>query len=195
MASFDKFKVLIVPIYPVDFSLVLDLLPALKETLSCDVLLENTNHIDLLFAYDNSRRQFNSTKIISFLSDRFKNFNGKVVGIISVDLFIPVLTYVFGEAQLGGKVSVVSTFRLNDIAYGLPENKKLTQNRLVKEVLHELGHNFGLLHCDDYLCVMHSSSTVEEVDLKSDKFCKNCKHKIELALSSEFNYHHNGEQD
>jgi archaemetzincin len=151
---------LVVPVYPVDFSLVLGLLPSLKEMFYCDVLLENTNHINLSFAYDNSRGQFNSTKIISLLSDRFKDFNGKVVGVISVDLFIPVLTYVFGEAQLGGKVSVVSTFRLNEIAYGLPKNKKLTQERLIKEVLHELGHNFGLLHCEDYLCVMHSSSTV-----------------------------------
>jgi archaemetzincin len=191
----DKLKILVVPIYPVDFSLVLGLLPALKEMFFCDVLLENTNHINLSFAYDNSRGQFNSTKIISLLSDRFKDFNGKVVGVISVDLFIPVLTYVFGEAQLGGKVSVVSTFRLNEIAYGLPENKKLTQERLIKEVLHELGHNFGLLHCEDYLCVMHFSSTVEEVDLKSDRFCKNCKYKIDLALSSQFNYHQDGEQN
>jgi len=195
MPSAGRLKILVVPIYPVDFSLVLGLLPALKEMFFCDVLLENTNHINLSFAYDNSRGQFNSTKIISLLSDRFKDFNGKVVGVISVDLFIPVLTYVFGEAQLGGKVSVVSTFRLNEIAYGLPENKKLTQERLIKEVLHELGHNFGLLHCEDYLCVMHSSSTVEEVDLKSDRFCRNCKHKVDLALSSQFNYHQDGEQN
>jgi predicted Zn-dependent protease len=75
----DKLKILVVPIYPVDFSLVLGLLPALKEMFFCDVLLENTNHINLSFAYDNSRGQFNSTKIISLLSDRFKDFNGKVV--------------------------------------------------------------------------------------------------------------------
>ncbi|CUS90621.1 archaemetzincin, partial [Candidatus Kryptonium thompsonii] len=160
-------KILIVPIYPVDLELVLTLPSQLREIFKCDVLLDNTNHLNLLSAYDSSREQFNSTKIISILLEKFKNFNGKVLGVISIDLFIPVLTYVFGEAQLKGKVSIVSTFRLNEITYGFPENKKLTAERLLKEAVHELGHNFGLLHCENYLCVMHSSTSVEEVDIKT----------------------------
>lgn len=175
-------KILIVPIYPVDFELALFLVSPLKETFKCQVLLDNTNHINLSLAYDNSRAQFNSTKIISILSEKFQNFNGKVLGVISVDLFIPVLTYVFGEAQLGGKISVVSTFRLNEIAYGLPENRKLTEERLLKEATHELGHNFGLLHCENYLCVMHPSTSVEEVDLKTAKFCNICWEKLNTII-------------
>ncbi len=129
------------------------------------------------------------------LSDKFKNFEGKILGIISVDLFIPVLTYVFGEAQLGGKISIVSTFRLNEIAYGLPENRKLTEERLLKEAVHELGHNFGLLHCEDYLCVMHPSTSVEEVDIKTASFCSKCWKEISKQIPSEFDDHHNREQN
>ena len=193
MTSQKQCKILIVPIYPVDLELVLSIVPSLKETFKCDVLLNNTNHINLSLAYDSSRAQFNSTKIISILSEKFKNFNGKVLGVISVDLFIPVLTYVFGEAQLGGKISVVSTFRLNEIAYGLPENRKLTEERLSKEAIHELGHNFGLLHCENYLCVMHPSTSVEEVDLKTARFCDACLEKLSEQILPELNNHHNSE--
>ncbi|CUS83208.1 archaemetzincin [Candidatus Kryptobacter tengchongensis] len=191
MSSSKSNKILIAPIYPVDFALALTLVSPLKEIFKCDVLLDNTNHINLSFAYDSSRSQFNSTKIILALSEKYKNFNGKVLGIISVDLFIPVLTYVFGEAQLGGKVSIVSTLRLNEIAYGLPENRKLTEERLLKEAVHELGHNFGLLHCENYLCVMHPSTSIEEVDIKTSSFCKDCYEKLFGQTFTELNDHHN----
>lgn len=193
MTSTKSCKILIVPIYPVDLELVLTLPSQLREIFKCDVLLDNTNHLNLLSAYDSSREQFNSTKIISILLEKFKNFNGKVLGVISIDLFIPVLTYVFGEAQLKGKVSIVSTFRLNEITYGFPENKKLTAERLLKEAIHELGHNFGLLHCENYLCVMHSSTSVEEVDIKTASFCDECYKKLFGQISTEFNDHHNSE--
>jgi len=195
MPSSGSFKILIVPIYPIDLGLALSIVSPLKKVFNCEVILDNTNHLNLAVAYDSSRAQFNSTKIISILSDKFKDFNGKVLGVISVDLFIPVLTYVFGEAQLGGKVSVVSTFRLNELAYGLPENRKLTEERLLKEAIHELGHNFGLLHCEDYLCVMHPSTSVEEVDIKTSLFCAKCREKLSKQIFPELNDNHNGEQD
>ncbi len=189
----SSFKILIVPIYPVDFTIAVSIAPRLKEIFKCDVIIDNTNHLNLSFAYDSSRTQFNSTKIISLLSNKFKNFNGKVLGIISVDLFIPVLTYVFGEAQLGGKTSVISTFRLNELTYGLPENRKLTEERVLKEAVHELGHNFGLLHCENYFCVMHPSTSVEEVDIKTSSFCLKCQEELSRQILSEFNNHHDSE--
>lgn len=195
MGASKSCKIFIVPIYPIDFTLTMSLAHSLKKIFKCDVLLDNTNHLDISSAYDNSRAQFNSTKIISMLSDKFRNFEGKVLGVISVDLFIPVLTYVFGEAQLGGKISIVSTFRLSELAYGLPENKKLTEERLLKEAVHELGHNFGLLHCENYLCVMHPSTSVEEVDIKTASFCSRCLEKLSKEVFSEFNDHHNSEQN
>ena len=91
-----------------------------------------------------------------------------------VDLFIPVLTYVFGEAQLAGRAAVVSTHRLDCQLYGLPANRKLLLQRLRKEAIHELGHTYNLLHCHQHPCVMMSSTYVEGIDLKSDRFCDRC---------------------
>jgi archaemetzincin len=98
----------------------------------------------------------------------------KILGVTGIDLFVPVLTYVFGEAQLDGRAAVVSSFRLDDRLYGLSPNPALLRERLVKETLHELGHTFGLLHCRDFECVMHSSTSVEEIDLKPAHLCGKC---------------------
>jgi archaemetzincin len=84
------------------------------------------------------------------------------------------LTYVFGEAQLEGTAAIISTYRLDDTMYGLPPNPALFEQRMIKEAVHEVGHTFGLLHCRQFDCVMHSSAGVEEVDIKSRSFCPDC---------------------
>jgi archaemetzincin len=99
----------------------------------------------------------------------------KVLAVASLDLFIPILTYVFGEAELGGRVSLVSYHRLAPERYGLPRNRPLLLDRTWKEAVHELGHAFGLIHCPIQQCVMHSSSYVEDIDLKGGHFCTSCR--------------------
>ena len=91
-----------------------------------------------------------------------------------VDLFIPVLTHVFGEAQLDGCAALVSAYRLDNQLYGLPPNRDLLFQRLCKEAIHELGHTYNLLHCHNQTCVMMSSTYVEDIDLKSHQFCDRC---------------------
>ena len=76
--------------------------------------------------------------------------------------------------RLDGRVAVVSSHRLRPEAYGLPENEDLVFKRLEIETVHELGHTFGLLHCFEPTCVMHASTYVEEIDLKSPEFCTDC---------------------
>ena len=88
-----------------------------------------------------------------------------------MDLFIPILTYVFGEAQLDGIGAVVSLHRLNNQFYGLPEDTGLMHDRLLKEAVHELGHTFGLLHCFQPGCVLNASTYVEDIDQKSRELC------------------------
>lgn len=88
------------------------------------------------------------------------------------------MTFVFGEAQLKGKHSIVSVCRLHEEFYLEKTDEKLLLERAMKEVLHELGHNFGLLHCTNWDCVMHSSLGIEEVDIKGGRFCNKCKEMI-----------------
>ncbi|GMU95879.1 archaemetzincin family Zn-dependent metalloprotease [Ignavibacterium album] len=139
----------------------------------------NTIQLDISFAYSTERKQFYSTKIIQHLIPYSENVDGKFTALVEVDLFIPVFTYVLGEAQLNGKVSIVSLARLHEEIYSGISDEKLLIERTVKEILHELGHNFGLIHCKDWDCVMHSSMGIEEVDIKGIDYCANCKSMIQ----------------
>lgn len=171
-------SILIVAINPVDRLLLNPLTKPLAATFLCNVEVTQVPPLDGSFALNVSRNQYGSTPLISALLEKFEDFNGKIIGVTSGDLFVPVLTYVFGEAQLNGKVAVVSSHRLRDEYYGLPPDHELLHLRLVKEAVHELGHAFGLLHCNNYLCVMHSSTGVEEIDVKTERLCAPCIEKL-----------------
>ncbi len=129
---------------------------------------------DAELPFDVSRGQYNSTLFLAQLLKEPQERAERVLAITSVDLYIPVLTYVFGEAQLLGRAAVVSIHRLRNEAYGLPADERALRERLDKEAIHELGHTYDLVHCQDPRCVMRSSTYVEEIDLKSSEFCPSC---------------------
>ena len=99
----------------------------------------------------------------------------RAIGVTRLDLFVPILTFVFGEAELGGRCAVVSLQRLDERFYGVPAREELLRERLVKEAVHELGHTFGLRHCEDWRCVMTSSHAVDRLDVKGVEFCRECR--------------------
>ncbi|MBU1570039.1 MAG: archaemetzincin family Zn-dependent metalloprotease [Pseudomonadota bacterium] len=129
---------------------------------------------DVDFALDSGRNQYHSTSILKQLEKSAPSFAMKVIAITKVDLFIPILTHVYGEAQLGGKACVVSTYRLKDqISAANPG--VIFKQRIVKEAVHELGHTFNLRHCKEHACIMHYCRTELDVDRKSDQLCRYCK--------------------
>ncbi|MGA2147608.1 MAG: archaemetzincin family Zn-dependent metalloprotease [Bryobacteraceae bacterium] len=128
---------------------------------------------DVRFARDQHRGQFYSTAILDQLERTIDN-GARVLGVGACDLYVPVLTFVFGEARLDGNCAVVSTARLAEEFYGLPARPALLRQRLLKEAVHELGHTFGLRHCPDWRCVMTSSHAVERLDVKTAEFCAKC---------------------
>jgi archaemetzincin len=129
--------------------------------------------LDAEFAYDRRRGQYHSTAILQRMQ-RLAAPGTRLLAVTSLDLYVPVLTFVFGEAQLEGNCALVSVHRLEEEFYGLPPRQDLLRERLVKEAVHELGHTFGLMHCEDWNCVMTSSHSVERVDVKSAEFCRSC---------------------
>lgn len=133
--------------------------------------------VDLAFAFNALRGQYHSTEILKRLTKPAAAESWRVLGVTEADLYIPILTYVFGEAQLGPSSSataLVSLHRLRQEFYGMPADPELLSQRLLKEALHELGHTLGLRHCHDYQCVMSSSHSVENIDLKLAKYCPSC---------------------
>lgn len=129
--------------------------------------------------FDPRRGQHSSTAILRWLVERVPVRARKVLAITDVDLFIPVLTFVYGEAQLNGATAVVSTARLGA---GQPQ---LFVPRLIKTCVHEIGHTFGLVHCDDGRCVMRRSTSVAGVDAKSASFCPDCRVRFREAVAFE----------
>jgi archaemetzincin len=97
----------------------------------------------------------------------------RLLGVTDVDLYVPSLNFVFGEAKCPGNVAVISIFRLDPRFYG-EENESLLYRRAVKEAVHELGHTFGLTHCEDSSCVMFFSNSIYDTDRKHETFCGRC---------------------
>ena len=125
-------------------------------------------------AYDAKRRQYQSVEIMKMLAQHAPRDAERILGVTNADLAIPMLTFLFGQAQLNGPVAVVSLCRLHQEFYGLPADADLLRERTVKEVLHELGHTFGLAHCPERTCPMSLATHIQLVDAKSERYCSRC---------------------
>lgn len=124
---------------------------------------------------DNHRGQYHATRILEHLAASGREAF-RVLGVTSVDIFTPILRYVFGEAMLPGRAALVSTYRLG---VALPREKSPSDrsvfvSRVVKESIHELGHTFGLTHCQNPACTMAASLDTAHIDAKSTRFCYYC---------------------
>lgn len=145
---------------------------AIAFRVSCRV---DTAPLEAAFALDAGRLQFHSTAILARLIEAAPLEPGaRILGVTERDLYVPVLTFVFGEAQLSGHAALISLHRLREEFYGLPPSGALLRERIAKEAIHELGHTVGLRHCPNWWCVMASAHAVERLDLKSRDFCAAC---------------------
>jgi archaemetzincin len=138
-------------------------------------------HLDLGEFYDASRRQYNGNALLKLVDAEYSSDSFKTIGLFSVDLFIPILTYIFGQAMLNGRSGIASLYRLSNERYGMPVDEVLLMDRFRKEVIHELGHAFGLIHCPVTTCVMRSSTYVEDIDQKGPNLCIKCRTEMGLV--------------
>jgi archaemetzincin len=133
---------------------------------------------DLTQAYNPGRKQYFSSKLLASLGKAERG--EKVVGVADVDLYVPRLNFVFGEADIVSGTAIISLCRLRQEYYGLAPDEALFLVRATKEIVHELGHTFGLGHCPNNKCVMHFSNSLADTDLKEARFCNKCRPKIIL---------------
>jgi len=137
--------------------------------------------LDPTFAVHTERQQFHSSEIIAAVQPHINRDTWRLLAITERDLYIPILTFVFGEAQMGGPCGVVSAHRLRQEFYGLSPNSEILQERLRKEAVHEIGHTLDLTHCDDYQCAMAPSHAVEWIDLKDSGLCSSCRARVRVS--------------
>lgn len=163
----------LLPIGDLDARLLRTVAPALADSfrVPCRILERG---LDPRFAFHPERGQYHSSEILQAMQPYAANGAWRVLGVTAVDLYIPILTFVFGEAQMGGPCAVVSFHRLTQQFYGLPHDPGLLTERLVKEAVHEVGHTFDLTHCEDFSCAMAPSHAVEWIDLKESTLCSSC---------------------
>ena len=135
--------------------------------------------------FDWQRGQYIAPCVLNQLSTIFSSLAKAgmyIVGIGYLDGYDVGLNFVFGEADPGNRVAVVFTRRLDQAFYGLERDYNLYAERVIKELIHELGHIMGLPHCNKRSCVMSFSNSVAEVDLKTHSFCEKCANALKRVL-------------
>jgi archaemetzincin len=167
----------LLPIGDLDGGLLMDLGPALADAfhMPCEVI---PHALDPALAFHGERQQHHSSELLQYMQRYLTPDSWRMLGVTAVDLYIPILTFVFGEAQMAGPCAVVSAHRLRQEFYGLPPNPDVLRHRLLKESVHEIGHTLNLTHCEDYTCVMAPSHAVEWIDLKESSLCAACHSQI-----------------
>jgi archaemetzincin len=156
---------------------VLDLLEQHLSRVFGDTVVSPGDQIPV-GAFNSNRRQYDAASILDLLKSYKMPERYKMLGLVDVDIYVPELNYVFGLADMNGYCALISLTRLRQEFYGLPQDTELFLDRVVKEATHELGHAFGLEHCDNNKCVMHFSNSLQDTDIKGNLFCQNCRPKL-----------------
>lgn len=92
------------------------------------------------------------------------------------------IIFLIGEAHIPHQSCIVSTLKLRESFYDRITNDQLFEERLNKEIIHELGHLFlGTDHCENELCVMSYSDNIKKIDNKSINLCNACRKRLSLV--------------
>jgi archaemetzincin len=163
----------LVALGPIDPEILRRLRTAIAKTLALPVRVLRPKPLPPQ-TYHVVRHQYNSTQLLEYLLAEDNTEACRILGVTAVDLYIPIFTFVFGEAQLDGKAAIISLFRPRGDADGAIPPRSLFLRRLIMLSLHELGHTFGLGHCREDTCLMRFSANLENLDRKNLAFCEYC---------------------
>lgn len=166
-------RIVLVPIGDVDESLLEQVRGPVEKIAKAEVVVAGRVEPPPA-AFDGRRQQFAGDSILDALERVDVPEAEAVIGLLEGDAWSHGLSFIFGQADVGGREAFVALARLHESFYGNPENGDLLIERTVKEILHELGHTRGKSHCPDPRCVMHFSNTIAETDRKGPEFCEAC---------------------
>ncbi len=170
-------NITLVPIGPVSPDLLPWLAGRLAEVIGQDIRIAEPVALPAS-AYDARRRQHRGHALIAALHALRPPSGTRIVGLADVDCYAPGLNFIFGQAAAEGREAIVALPRLRQSFYGLPEDPALFRERVLKEVVHELGHTWRLAHCAEPRCVMYFSNTLHDTDVKGVDFCPSCRARL-----------------
>jgi len=138
---------------------------------------------DLKYAYDHTRNQYLSPRLLSRLRRIKKASNDKLMAVTNLDLYSPGYDFIYGEADVKAGLATLSINRLmGSTADGLPDTCLFTE-RIIREAVHEVGHLYGLVHCKNPKCVLRTCTCAAEVDEAGNGLCDGCLHTLNANLT------------
>lgn len=170
-------RIVLTPLGEIDFGLVNKLASSLASLLGLSVEILHPLEIPQE-ALNSQRGQYYTTVVLNKLQLLKVDDKERILGIIDEDLYVPAVSYLFGDADPHSKVALLSIYRLKNEFSGFPENEDLVFNRIFKESAYQLGRTLNLENCLNPKCVMYPASRVVDTDLKLAKFCDNCQRKV-----------------
>ena len=165
------------PIGTIDESLLRLVTPPLVQTFNRRVVISTPLPVPK-YAYNPTREQYHSAAILKRVESMLKDDWGSAIGIGSIDLFVPDVPFVFGEADRSTRSAVISLARLEPELGSAEARRDGLVRRLIAEVVHQMGLIRGLAHCPNNRCVMFLSSSVQDTDKKGSQFCANCRKRL-----------------
>ncbi|MEL7372136.1 MAG: hypothetical protein AAFN74_24635 [Myxococcota bacterium] len=169
--------IVLVPVGKVDVVALERVRPALEEMYRRPTLLVKAMP-GPKYAYNPSRTQYHSAAILKRVELLRKSEWDSAIGFVDVDLFVPEVPFIFGEADRSTRAAIISLTRLRPESGPSESRRELTHKRLVSEVVHQVGLIRGLAHCPNNRCVMFYAATVQEIDKRGSTMCANCRKRL-----------------
>ena len=134
--------------------------------------------------FDLKRNQINALTLLKDLRERNFPARARVLAVVSIDLFIPIFTFVFGEAQLEEPYATISLCRMRRNTDGSPASQSLFYERSAKIAVHEVAHTFNMNHCQDPDCLMKYMPDLDAIDGQDLIFCAYCSRDLKSKIES-----------
>jgi len=106
--------------------------------------------------------------------------DGNLDGGIAVE----TITLVYGEAEMGLSLAIISDFRLRHLEEGSVAPEGTYLERLAKVALHEMAHTFSLYHCETPKCLMQYSRRLSHLDELDIFFCERCRFALRQSIKN-----------